>query len=52
MRSSFHPPSRSHVLVAKGLGATMWCWIFWRFKHDWGDVFGHHDSIEPPPLDK
>ena len=33
------PPRRVHVWLAKIMGATMWCWILWRLKHDWRDVF-------------
>jgi hypothetical protein len=33
------PPSAAHYYSAKVMGATMWCWILWRFKHDWKDVF-------------
>lgn len=39
MRQVLPPPSRGHVIAAKVMGATMWCWILWRFKHDWKDVF-------------
>ena len=28
-----------HLLAAKFMGATLWCWIFWRLRHDWADVF-------------
>ena len=31
-------PRLVHVWGAKLMGATMWCWILWRFKHDWRDV--------------
>ena len=30
--------SRGHVLAAKAMGATMWCWILWRLRHDWKDL--------------
>ncbi|CAI8055176.1 hypothetical protein GBAR_LOCUS30124 [Geodia barretti] len=43
-------PRLVHSWGGKLMGATMWCWILWRFKHDWRDVLGHHDSLEPPPL--
>lgn len=33
------PPRPIHYWGAKVMGATMWCWIFWRLKHDWRDVF-------------
>lgn len=33
------PPRPIFVWGAKIMGATMWCWIFWRLKHDWRDVF-------------
>jgi len=39
MRQVLPPPRRVHVVLAKLCGATMWCWILWRFKHDWRDVF-------------
>lgn len=31
-------PRLIHSWGAKLMGATMWCWILWRFKHDWRDV--------------
>lgn len=39
MRQVLPPPRRVHVVLAKLSGATMWCWILWRLKHDWRDVF-------------
>lgn len=39
IRQVLPPASRAHVITAKLMGATLWCWIFWRLKHDWGDVF-------------
>ena len=37
--AGIQPPIRAvHYWSAKFMGATMWCWIFWRFKHDWKDV--------------
>ena len=39
MRQVLPPARRVHVVLAKLCGATMWCWILWRFKHDWRDVF-------------
>lgn len=39
MRQVLAPPSRGYLLAAKVMGATMWCWIFWRLRHDWADVF-------------
>lgn len=50
VRQILAPPARLHVWGAKLMGATMVCWILWRLRHDWRDVFGHHDSLEPPPL--
>ena len=49
------PPARSHVIAAKLVGATMWCWILWRFKHDWKEVFvrvwdKNTLTVIPPPL--
>ena len=32
------PPPRWQVNLAKAIGATMWCWIFWRLKQDWRDL--------------
>ncbi|CDK27332.1 unnamed protein product [Kuraishia capsulata CBS 1993] len=26
---------KSYAIIAKALGATMWCWIFYRAKHDY-----------------
>lgn len=31
-------PKAIHYWGAKFMGATLWCWIFWRLKHDWRDV--------------
>lgn len=31
-------PRLVHLWGGKLMGATMWCWILWRFKHDWRDV--------------
>ena len=31
-------PWRGHVIAAKAMGAFMWCWIFWRLKHDYKDI--------------
>ena len=38
MRTILPAASRGHLLAAKALGATMWCWILWRLKHDWKDL--------------
>jgi len=38
MRVVFATPARWQVNVAKLMGATMWCWIFWRFKQDWREL--------------
>ena len=32
------PPPRWQVNLAKAIGASMWCWIFWRLKQDWRDL--------------
>ena len=39
MRKVLPAPPRRLVIASKLMGATMWCWILWRFKHDWKDVF-------------
>ena len=38
LRALGNAPRPVHVWGAKLIGATMWCWILWRFKHDWRDV--------------
>lgn len=43
----FPTASRGHVLAAKLMGATMWCWIFWRFKHDSAEVFVSLRIMDP-----
>jgi len=35
-----NPPAPIYRYLAVGLGATMWLWIFWRFKHDYKVMFG------------
>ena len=32
------PPPRWQVNLAKAIGASMWCWIFWRLKQDWREL--------------
>lgn len=39
MRQILPPATRGYVLASRVMGATMWCWIFWRLRHDWRDVF-------------
>ncbi|KXN66648.1 hypothetical protein CONCODRAFT_11433 [Conidiobolus coronatus NRRL 28638] len=34
------PASRVHYYLAKGMGATMWFWIFYRMKQDGAVLFG------------
>ena len=38
MRPILPAAGRGHLLAAKAMGATMWCWILWRLKHDWKDL--------------
>ena len=38
MRQVLRPAKRIHVIGAKIMGATLWCWIFWRLKHDWREL--------------
>ncbi|KIO28089.1 hypothetical protein M407DRAFT_40023, partial [Tulasnella calospora MUT 4182] len=40
----FHPhgPSRFHSFLAKGLGATMWFFIFYRARQDGPKLLGAH----------
>ena len=32
-------PARRFVIGSKIMGATLWCWVFWRLKHDPEEVF-------------
>ncbi|KAJ3763978.1 hypothetical protein EV360DRAFT_32300 [Lentinula raphanica] len=40
----FHPhlPGFRYNFLAKGLGATMWFFIFYRFRQDGAKLLGHH----------
>ena len=31
-------PPRWQVNLAKAIGASMWCWMFWRLKQDWREL--------------
>jgi len=42
MRVVFPTPPRWQINVAKLMGATMWCWIFWRLKQDWRELLVRH----------
>ncbi|KAJ3733474.1 hypothetical protein DFJ43DRAFT_1153093 [Lentinula guzmanii] len=37
-----HLPGFRYNFLAKGLGATMWFFIFYRFRQDGGKLLGHH----------
>ncbi|KAG8963192.1 hypothetical protein FRC03_003286 [Tulasnella sp. 419] len=43
-QAGFHPhaPSLTHRLLAKGLGATMWFFIFYRARQDGAKLLGAH----------
>ncbi|KAJ7446203.1 hypothetical protein B0H11DRAFT_2227148 [Mycena galericulata] len=44
----FHPhlPGRGYTLLAKGIGATMWFFIFYRLRQDGGKLLGHHPFMD------
>nr|GAT56269.1 predicted protein [Mycena chlorophos] len=44
----FHPhlPGRGYTLLAKGIGATMWFFIFYRLRQDGGKLLGHHPFLD------
>ncbi|KAJ7076357.1 hypothetical protein B0H15DRAFT_893408 [Mycena belliarum] len=46
--SGFHPhlPGRGYSLLAKGIGATMWFFIFYRLRQDGGKLMGHHPFMD------
>ena len=33
------PAPRRYVIGSKIMGAILWCWVFWRLKHDPEEVF-------------
>ncbi|KAJ7783321.1 hypothetical protein B0H16DRAFT_1496329 [Mycena metata] len=44
----FHPhlPGRGYTLLARGVGATMWFFIFYRLRQDGGKLLGHHPFMD------
>ncbi|KAJ6499163.1 hypothetical protein C8R45DRAFT_1093415 [Mycena sanguinolenta] len=44
----FHPhlPGRGYTFLAKGVGAMMWFFIFYRLRQDGGKLLGHHPFLD------